>query len=180
MLYYVKRSGQGSEIPMKPGTKYYALYEYLRPLGQDEPITLTFDQIEAIIGAALPRSARASRAWWANSATPQGQAWLDAGWLVDAVDLGEAWVVFRPARITYRVTPRRRRAGGWSGVQVKALREFADWSQQELADQLGMRQQTVSEWETGKYTPRRSTGVLLEFIAERVGFGYGVDEEEEH
>jgi DNA-binding transcriptional regulator YiaG len=42
-----------------------------------------------------------------------------------------------------------------------------------------MRQQTVSEWETGKYTPRRSTGVLLEFVAERVGFRYGVDEDEQ-
>ena len=162
---------------MKPGTKYYPLYDYLRPLGQDEPIDLTFDQIEAIIGASLPRSARASRAWWANSATPQGQAWLDAGWLVDAVDLEEAGAVFRPARITYRITPRRRRTGGWSAERVKALREFAGWSQQEMADQLGMRQQTISEWETGKYTPRRSTGVLLEFIAERVGFRYGVDED---
>ena len=162
---------------MKPGIKYYPLYEYLRPLDQDEPITLTFDQIEAIIGASLPRSARASRAWWANSATPQGQAWLDAGWLVDAVDLEGAWAVFRPARITYRITPRRRRAGGWSAERVKALREFANWSQQELADQLGMRQQTISEWETGKYSPRRSTGVLLEFIAEKVGFPYLADEE---
>ena len=163
---------------MKLGTKYYPLYEYLRPLGQDEPITLAFDQIEAIIGASLPPSARASRAWWANSATPQGQAWLDAGWLVDAVDTEEAWAVFRPARITYRVTPRRQRAGGWSAERVKALREFTGWSQQELADQLRMRQQTVSEWETGKYTPRRSTGVLLNFIAERVGFRYRVDEED--
>jgi DNA-binding XRE family transcriptional regulator len=161
---------------MKPGIKYYPLHEYLRSLAQDESISLTFDQIEAIIGAALPRSARVSRAWWANSATPQGQAWLDAGWLIDAVDLGEAWVVFRPGRITYRVMPRRRRSGSWSGGHVKALREFAGWSQQELADQLGMRQQTVSEWETGKYTPRRSTGVLLEFIAEQVGFRYGGDE----
>ena len=100
-----------------------------------------------------------------------------AGWLVDAVDLKEAWIVFRPERITYRVTPRRRRSGGWSGEHVKALREFAGWSQQELADQLGMRQQTVSEWETGKYIPRRSTGVLLEFIAERVGFRYFEDKE---
>ncbi len=164
---------------MKPGIKYYPLHEYLRSLAQDEPISLTFDQIEAIIGAALPRSARVSRAWWANSATPQGQAWLDAGWLIDAVDLGEAWAVFRPGRITYRVTPRRRRSGGWGGGHVKALREFAGWSQQELADQLGMRQQTVSEWETGKYTPRRSTGVLLEFIAEQVGFRYGGDEDEQ-
>ena len=157
---------------MKPGTKYYPLHEYLRPLSQGEPITLSFDRIEAIIGASLPPSARASRAWWANSATPQGRSWLDAGWLVDALDLEEAWAVFRPARITYRITPRRRRSGGWSGDRVRALREHAGWSQQELADQLGMRQQTISEWETGKYHPRRSTGVLLEFISERVGFRY--------
>ena len=59
---------------MKPVTKYWPLHEYLRPLAQDEPITLTFDEVEAIIGALLPPSARVSRAWWANSATPQGQA----------------------------------------------------------------------------------------------------------
>jgi DNA-binding XRE family transcriptional regulator len=163
---------------MNPGTKYYPLHEYLRPLSQDEPITLTFGEIEAIIGDALPPSARVSRAWWANSATPQGRAWLDADWLVDAVDVEEAWVVFRPARITYRITPRRRRSG-WSGEQVKILREFAGWSQQELADRLGMRQQTISEWETGKYHPRRSTSVLLEFVAERVGFPYRTENGED-
>ena len=58
---------------------------------------------------------------------------------------------------------------------MKALRQFTGWSQQELADHLGMRQQTISEWETGKYKPRRSTGVLLAFIAERVGFQYRKD-----
>jgi DNA-binding XRE family transcriptional regulator len=156
---------------MKPGTKYYPLHEYLRPLAQSEPITLTFEEIETVLDALLPPSARVSRAWWANSTTPQGRAWLEAGWLVDAVDIEQAWAVFRPSRITYRITPRRKRSG-WSASQVKALREFAGWSQQELADQLGMRQQTISEWETGKYEPRRSTGVLLAFIAERVGFQY--------
>jgi DNA-binding XRE family transcriptional regulator len=161
---------------MKPGTKYYPLYEYLQQLPQDAPVTLTFEQIESATGIVLPSSARASRAWWANSATPQGSAWLEAGWVADAVDIEEAWVAFRPARITYRITPRRRRAG-WSGEQVKALREFAGWSQQELADQLSMRQQTISEWETGKYSPRRSTSVLLQFVAERVGFPYRADEE---
>jgi hypothetical protein len=111
VLYYVKRrqhpcrcpgwSGRtgrrGREKQMKPGTKYYPLHEYLRPLPQDEPITLTFDEIEAIIKDVLPPSARVSRAWWANSTTPQGRAWLDADWLVDAVDLEGAWVVFRRA-----------------------------------------------------------------------------------
>ncbi len=160
---------------MKPGTKYYPLYEYLQQLPQDAPVTLTFEQIESMTGIVLPSSARASRAWWANSATPQGKAWMEAGWLVDAVDIDGAQLVFRPARITYRITPRRRRPG-WSGERVKALREFAGWSQQDLADRLGMRQQTVSEWETGKYGPRRSSSVLLEFIAERVGFPYRADE----
>lgn len=163
---------------MKPGTKYYPLYDYLRPLDQDKPVQLTFDEIEAIVGTSLPRSARYGRAWWANSPTSQGRAWLEAGWLVDAVNIDETWAVFRPARITYRVTPRRQRSGGWSSERVRALREYAGWSQQELADQLGMRQQTISEWETGKYIPRRSTGVLLEFIAERVGFHYLEEEGE--
>ncbi len=102
---------------------------------------------------------------------------MEAGWLVDAVDIDAARIVFRPERITYRITPRRRRPG-WSGERVKALREFAGWSQQDLADQLGMRQQTVSDWETGRYGPRRSSSVLLEFIAERVGFPYRADETE--
>jgi DNA-binding XRE family transcriptional regulator len=160
---------------MKPKTKYYPLYNYLQPLPQDAPVRLTFEEIGSTLGISLPSSARTSRAWWANSPTPQGKVWLEAGWLVDAVDIEQAWVVFRPARITYRITPRRRRTG-WSGEQVKALREFAGWSQQELADRLGMRQQTVSEWETGQYGPRRSSSVLLEFIAERVGFPYHTED----
>jgi DNA-binding XRE family transcriptional regulator len=138
-------------------------------MNRGDTLKLSFDKIESIIGARLPRTARANRAWWANSATPQGRAWLEAGWVVDAVDIEEEWVIFRGAHVSYRLTPRRRRVA-WGGEQIKALREFAGWSQQELADQLGMRQQTISEWETGKYYPRRSTGVLLEFIAERVGF----------
>ena len=160
---------------MKSGPKYQSLYNYLKQLPQDEPLALTFEELQAATGIALPPSARASRAWWANSTTPQGKAWTEAGWLVDAVDIDGARLVFRPARITYRITPRRRRPG-WSAERVKALREFAGWSQQDLADRLGMRQQTVSEWETGKYGPRRSSSVLLEFIAERVGFPYRADE----
>ncbi|GAB4536375.1 MAG: hypothetical protein Kow0063_21830 [Anaerolineae bacterium] len=174
---YARRGDWGREELMKRGAKYYPLYDYLRPLDQDRPVRLTFDKIETILGDSLPRSAWRSRAWWANSPTSQGRAWLEAGWLVDAVNIEEAWAVFRPARITYRITPRRRRSGGWSGERVKALREHAGWSQQDLANRLGMRQQTISEWETGKYVPRRSTGVLLEFIAERVGFRYAEEED---
>ena len=46
-------------------------------------------------------------------------------------------------------------------------------TQQELADELGMRQQTISEWETGMYRPRGGTATLLSIIAERANFAYG-------
>jgi transcriptional regulator with XRE-family HTH domain len=45
-------------------------------------------------------------------------------------------------------------------------------SQDALAGQLGTRQQTVSEWETGQYVPRGASATLLGIIAERAGFEY--------
>jgi putative transcriptional regulator len=45
-------------------------------------------------------------------------------------------------------------------------------TQQQLADELGMRQQTVSEWETGAYRPRGASVRLLSVIAEDADFTY--------
>lgn len=50
-----------------------------------------------------------------------------------------------------------------------------DSSQRALADELGVRQQTVSEWETGLYAPRGASKRLLSIVAEEVGFQYSVD-----
>jgi hypothetical protein len=41
-----------------------------------------------------------------------------------------------------------------------------------MAAELGTRQQTVSEWETGLYRPRGGSVRLLTIIAERAGFEY--------
>ena len=46
-------------------------------------------------------------------------------------------------------------------------------TQDELAAELGVRQQTVSEWETGQYLPRGASAKLLSLVAERAGFEYG-------
>ena len=63
----------------------------------------------------------------------------------------------------------------WDPERIKALREHLRMTQRQLADELGVRQQTISEWEIGMYVPRRSTMKYLTLIAERVGFEYKAD-----
>ncbi len=64
----------------------------------------------------------------------------------------------------------------WSAEQVRALREALGLTQQELAAELNVRQQTVSEWETGQYQPRGASARLLSLVAERATFRYGEPE----
>jgi len=61
----------------------------------------------------------------------------------------------------------------WDKQCIRALRQHLGLTQQELADELGTRQQTVSEWETGMYKPRGASSTLLSIIAESAGFEYG-------
>ena len=65
-----------------------------------------------------------------------------------------------------------RRKVHWDSEGIRALRSHLGMTQQELADELGTRQQTISEWETGMYRPRGASATLLSIIAERANFGY--------
>ncbi len=67
---------------------------------------------------------------------------------------------------------RRRRGPVWNAQQVRALREHLGLTQEQMAAELGSRQQTISEWETGQYRPRGTSARLLTLIAERGGFPY--------
>ena len=62
---------------------------------------------------------------------------------------------------------------GWDAEQVRALRRHMALTQDALARELNVRQQTVSEWETGQYRPRGASERLLGLIAERAAFRYG-------
>ena len=55
----------------------------------------------------------------------------------------------------------------WDATTVRALRERLGMTQQQLAAELGVRQQTISEWETGLYQPRGASARLLRLVAER-------------
>lgn len=70
--------------------------------------------------------------------------------------------------------PSRRKhvAYDWDGSRVRALRAHLGMTQQQLSEELGIRQQTVSEWETGAYSPRGASARLLSMVAERSGFAY--------
>ena len=63
----------------------------------------------------------------------------------------------------------------WDSKGVRALRERLGLTQREMADHLGTRQQTISEWETGMYQPRGASSTLLTMVAERAGFQYGAN-----
>ena len=68
--------------------------------------------------------------------------------------------------------PRRGSGPGWEATSIRALRRHLRLSQTGMAAELGTRQQTVSEWETGLYQPRGVSVRLLTIIAERAGFEY--------
>ena len=68
----------------------------------------------------------------------------------------------------------RRRGKRWGRYDVRALRSHLRLTQQEMARELGTRQQTISDWETGVYQPRGTSHTILNVIAERAGFVYQV------
>ena len=58
----------------------------------------------------------------------------------------------------------------WDRQRIAALRERLGLTQAELAKRLGIRQQTVSEWETGRYRPRGASVTLLRMAEERAPY----------
>ena len=63
----------------------------------------------------------------------------------------------------------------WDSQHIQALRRHLGLTQRKLADELGTRQQTISEWETGMYQPRGASSTLLSIIAEQAQFKYQAD-----
>lgn len=86
--------------------KYDPLGDHLRSLHEDHWVA-RFSEIDHILGFALPRSARVHSAWWGNERSgthSHARAWMEAGWLVHEVSLGQG-------RITFGRVPSGRPAG---------------------------------------------------------------------
>jgi hypothetical protein len=87
---------------MPDTTSYVALHAYLkaRSIGN---VSLTFDEIEKLLGFALPQEARLHKEWWTHGAGAEARtgAWTDAGC--------KAWpnLFARSVSFERAITPRR-------------------------------------------------------------------------
>ena len=68
---------------------------------------------------------------------------------------------------------KQERLAAWDARKVRGLRRQLRMTQAELAEELNVRQQTVSEWETGQYRPRGASERMLSVVAERAEVPYG-------
>ncbi len=66
----------------------------------------------------------------------------------------------------------------WDSEKIHALRTHLNLTQDKMAEQLGTRQQTISEWEKGMYKPRGASATLLTMVAERAKFKYDANAQE--
>jgi DNA-binding transcriptional regulator YiaG len=80
-----------------------------------------------------------------------------------------------PPVVKFSVTKKTaEQKNSWDGGSIQSLRLHLGLTQSELSEQLGTRQQTISEWETGMYRPRGASAKLLSIIAEKARFKYDV------
>lgn len=83
-------------------SKYAALRDYLMSLKHDH-WQASFEEVESVLGAPLPQSARRYPAWWANQ-NPQSHVqcsgWLDAGWRTANLNISAERVTFLRSGIT--------------------------------------------------------------------------------
>lgn len=77
-----------------------------------------------------------------------------------------------------KVRAMAKRRAQWDAGKVKALRQHMGLTQDAMAQELGTRQQTISEWETGLYAPRGLSERLLGMVAENAGFDYDAGRDE--
>lgn len=85
-------SGEVEEV--SNSKKYRYLSEYLKTSGR-KTVSMSFDEIEQIVGFNLPSSARSHRAFWANSTTHSiALSWLSVGYKTVEVNITSENVTF--------------------------------------------------------------------------------------
>jgi DNA-binding transcriptional regulator YiaG len=95
---------------------------------------------------------------------------MNLGYRAEELDTSNKYVTFRKPKKTFSL--RRDKSGAfiWDAELIKCLRQHMELNQLQFAEVLGVRQQTVSEWEQGLYAPTRATAKHLTLVAELAKF----------
>jgi hypothetical protein len=82
-------------------SKYQPLQAFLSNRSDSE-LPMSFQEIEALIGAPLPPAALKHRPWWSNNASNHvhSRAWLEAGYRTSRVNMASRKLVFERAAPT--------------------------------------------------------------------------------
>lgn len=108
-------------------SKYAPLSVYLRECSQ-ESVSMTFRELEQVLGFALPKSAYTYRAWWANGGHSYAHAWLNAGYEVERIDIPATTVTFSKNGVLARsqVQSRVRRTTSTINIEPAQIDPNAD------------------------------------------------------
>lgn len=74
---------------------------------------------------------------------------------------------------TRRMTRAQKNKYEWDAEKVKSLRDYLGLTQTQFAEELGILQQTVSQWECGYHYPKGASVKVLTLVAEKAKFKYG-------
>jgi len=77
---YLHREPDVETPPALPGTSL-PLYKYLKDRYADT-VVLTFEQIESLLGCALPGQARLNQGWWTNAEGTAAEPNYSATWVL--------------------------------------------------------------------------------------------------
>lgn len=79
---------------MPKGDKYIGLANYLKSK-TETTITMTFEEIEKLIGNTLPQSAYKHRAFWSNTSSHSvAYGWINSDYQTESVDFSAKKVTF--------------------------------------------------------------------------------------
>ncbi len=125
----------GQTARARSASKYDPLIEHLAQYHGAE-LTLTFEEVEDLLGESLPAAARTHQAWWANTTADPTYTWANrwtAGGWRSQVDLDGEYVVFT------------RRDGG--GATVTRLADLLPTGREAVMDLVARAGVDVSAWQ---------------------------------
>ena len=138
----------------------------MRPYFSGQRFTVSFEEIESILGNPLPKSARADRRWWSNRrGRLQAGAWLCADCRVVRVDFLRGEVRFQKPDLYRWRQPDG--SPGWDRSEIRSLRRHMRLTQAAFAKLIGVLQPTVSGLETGRHVPSDAINRRLTLLAQQ-------------